>query len=899
MEQKEDWHKVAIETVFKRVSANEKGLTTAEANQRLQQHGKNVLEEEKNLRLLFNFLKQFTSLFAILLTIGSLLAFLADYLAPHEGYWYIAIALIGVVVLNAVFTFIQEYQSEKIMASFRNLIPLKVTILRDGKKKEILADEIVVGDILFLQEGDKVPADCRLLEENVLKVDNASLTGESEPQLRKLSCTSEKILESRNMLFSGTLVQAGNGKAIVFATGMNTQIGKIARLTKRTESVETPLRREIGHFSKVISIIAISIGFIFFIVSVLLGQSVIGSIIFAMGVIVANVPEGLLPTITLSLSRISKRMAGKNALIRNLESVETLGSTTVICTDKTGTLTQNKISVNSIYFNFTEKNYLEKNLASAKGFKDLIHTIALCNNARLHENNKKYVGDPTEVALLNFAQDYEKIEILNRRHKRIHESPFDSSTRRMITTNKYGSKKIAYIKGAPETILEKCSKVLHNGQIKILHKNEKEKIIKYYEKLSSRGERVLACGFKETKTDKAVENNFVFIALVGMIDPPRPEVPNAIQQCKEAGIKVIMITGDNSLTAEAIARKIGLLDHEEANIMTGDTLEKTSDKALQKFLKKDNIIFARSSPHHKLRIVQNLQKMGEIVTVTGDGVNDAPALKNADLGVAMGLSGTEVAREASDIVLMDDNFATIINAVEEGRTVYDNIKKVIMYILTSNVAQLLPFIAFALFSLPLPITVILILAIDLGADILPAIGLGLEKPEYGIMKKPPRARKDRLITKMMIIRSYGIVGIIAGIAGFTTYFFILFSGGWTFGQQLAFNDPLYLKAVTGYFTSIIICQVANVMVCRTRSQSVFKSGLFSNRLLLVGIAIQLAMLWFFLYIPIANKVLGTHPLTVLELALPIPFMLFIFFADEVRKIFIRRGNQFVKKYLTW
>ncbi len=384
-----------------------------------------------------------------------------------------------------------------------------------------------------------------------------------------------------------------------------------------------------------------------------------------------------------------------------------------------------------------------------------------------------------------------------------------------------------------------------------------------------------------------------------MADPPRPEVPAAIRKCKDAGIKIIMITGDNSLTAEAIGREIGLLDHDKANIMTGEQLEKTSDKALQKFLKRDNIIFARTSPVHKLKIILVLQAMGEIVTVTGDGVNDAPALKNADLGVAMGKSGTEVAREASDIVLMDDNFATIVNAVEEGRTVYDNIKKVITYILTSNVAQLIPFIAFAVFSIPLPITVILILAIDLGADILPAIGLGLEKPEIDIMKKPPRTRKDKLITKMMIIRSYGIAGIIASIAGFSTYFFILFTGGWTFSQQLAFNDPLYLKAVTGYFTSIIVCQIANVMICRTRSQSVFSKEFLSNKLLLVGIALQVVMLWFFIYVPVANKVLGTHPLLLVELLIPIPYMFLMFFADELRKLLIRRGNQFVKKYLYW
>ncbi len=476
MAQKEDWHKISAEELFKRLSSSEKGLTSKEAKERLVNDGENVLQIKARFRLLFSFLKQFTSLFFILLIIASLMAFVAEYLAPNEGYLYIAVALIAVVILNAIFTFIQEYQSERIMESFKNLIPLKAVVLRDGKKKEVYATELVKGDMIFLQEGDKVPADCRILEQNLLKADNSSLTGESEPQLRKTVCTSDKILESRNMLFSGTLIQSGNGKGVVYATAMNTQIGKIAQLTKKTESVDTPLRREISYFSKVISIIAVTIGVIFFIISVLLDQRVIGSLIFAMGVIVANVPEGLLPTITLSLSRISKRMAGKNALVRNLESVETLGGTTVICTDKTGTLTQNKISVNSIYLNMKDINSNDRNLDSAKGFEELVYTMTLCNNARLNDD-KRYTGDPTEVALLNFSNLHANVNAIIRKHKRVHETPFDSENKRMITTNKVRGKKIGYLKGAPEVVLEKCNKILLDGKVKILSKAEKRLIL--------------------------------------------------------------------------------------------------------------------------------------------------------------------------------------------------------------------------------------------------------------------------------------------------------------------------------------------------------------------------------------------------------------------------------------
>ncbi len=889
-------HKIPLNIFLEKLNTSENGLSSKEALERLNIYGKNSLESKKKQTALFKFLKQFTNFFALLLLVGAGLAFFAEQISPGEGNLYIAIALLLVVVLNSIFTFIQEYQSERIIDTFKNMLPEKVDVLRDGKRVIIESRFLVPGDVIYVLEGDKISADGRLIEQNQLKVDNSPITGESEPQLRKLECTHEKLLETRNMVFSGTMVQSGNGKAVVYATGMQTQIGNIAQLTKQTTQTETPLRKELKHFIKIISTIAIITGVLFFIISIFLGNRMTASLIFAIGIIVANVPEGLLPTVTLCLSIASKRMAKKNALIKNLESVETLGSTTVICTDKTGTLTQNKMSVTTFFVNGHERFADEKGIAKEKDMNLLIKSMISCNNARHDLEKNIFIGDPTETSLLEFVQLDKKSEI--KVDKRVHESPFDSKTKRMITTHKNGNKLIAYIKGAPEVVIELCSKIISKNKISKLTKNDKKNIIEHYKRLASRGERILAFAYKITKTEKATEEDFIFIGLVGMMDPPRSAVPDAIKKCKSAGIRVVMVTGDYSLTAEAIARKVGLIDG-NASVITGDQLDSMDDSKLKKAVNLPNLIFARTNPMHKLRIVQAFQANGEIVTVTGDGVNDAPALKQADMGVSMGLSGTEVAREASDMVLLDDNFATIVNAVEEGRTIFENIKKFIAYILTSNVPEILPFIAFVMLQVPLPLTVVLILAIDLGTDILPAIGLGNEKPESDVMQNPPRSKDERLLTPQLLFMSYGIIGMIQAAAGFFSYFYVLFEGGWVWGQQLAWNDPLYAKAVTAFFISIIICQIADVIICKTRRQSLFKHGFLNNKIVLLGIFTEIVILLVIVFVPAANKFFGTHSLSFFEIMLSVPFALLILFGDELRKLLLRKDNKFVKKYLTW
>jgi len=899
MEELNNIHKISLKEFYKTIDTTDKGLSTEEANKRLNKFGKNILVTKKKNSIIINYLKQFINFFAILLIIGSILSFFADYLYPGEGNLYIGIALLIVVFLNATFTFVQEYQSEKIMDSFKKMLPSTVRVLRDNKQIKLLAEELVPGDVIFIEEGDKIPADARIIESNSMKVDHSSITGESEPQLRKNIPTHDNILESRNVLFSGTLVQTGNGKAVIYGTGMDTQIGKIVKLTKDTKKMSSPLHKELNHFIKIISKIAIILGVVFFIISILLGNKSTASLVFAIGIIVANVPEGLLPTVTLSLSMAAKRMAKKKALIKNLESVETLGSTTVICTDKTGTLTENKMNVETIFMNMEEFNVETSYIIKKKGFSHLLETMTLCNNAYI-DDKKNLLGDPTETALIKFSNFYKDNFSLYMKQKRFRESPFDSKTKRMITYNQYKKGIRAYLKGAPEVVLEKCTQIRINQKIRKITKKDKLLIIDKYKEIASRGERVLGFGYKDVKNIKSPEKEYVFTGLIGMIDPPRKEVPAALKDCKTAGIKVIMITGDHPLTAEAIARKVGIISPKlKCNIMLGDELTKISTNKLKAFLKKPNVIFARTAPAQKLQIVNALQAMGEVVTVTGDGVNDAPALKNADMGVAMGTIGTEVAREASNMVLMDDNFATIVSAIEEGRTIFENIKKFIAYILTSNIPEILPFIAFVAFGLPLPLTVILILSIDLGTDLLPALGLGSEKPEANVMNKKPRSRKERLLTKNLLFMSYGIIGVIQAAAGFATYFFILYSGGWTWGQQLATNSPLYLRAVTGFFVSIIIAQIADVLICRTRRESIFKVGFGKNKLILLGILTEIILVGFIVFTSVGNKFFGTAPLSLLEISISIPFALLIFFGDELRRKFVRKNNKFVLKYLTW
>lgn len=891
-------HQCSIDELYQELESHPKGLSDEEAERRLKIFGTNELHVRQQTPAYIKFLLQFKNFFAILLMVGGGLAFFADYLEPEQGNFYIGCALYGVVLLNAIFTFIQAYQSEKIMQSFQKMLPTMVNIEREGEVKQIAASQVVPGDIMLLYEGDKVPADGRLIRVNQLQVDMSSLTGESTPETLQLEADSENPYQSRNMVFSGTLVQSGNAKVLVCETGMETQIGKIVELTKQTSNVETPIGKELNYFIKIISSIAIVLGISFFAVSVAIGKGEISSLIFAIGIIVANVPEGLLPTVTLALTMASKRMARKNALIKNLESVETLGSTTVICTDKTGTLTQNKISVNTLITNQREYDTELSLTADDVELQIARRVMTLCNNAHL-DSELKYSGDSTEVALLAYAEKLSSIKDIVQT-KRLAEKSFTSEDKYMVTVNESpeGDHFHAYLKGAPEVVMAMCDQIHLNGQKVAFTDAYRKQVVAQYMSLAERGERGLALAYRNLDNDGIPDGHYIFVAVVGMIDPPRVEVPEAILKCRQAGIRVFMLTGDFGPTAKAIGKQIGLFSN-KGKVLNGDELSALDDAALSSLLDENELIFARITPAQKLQIVQALQKKDQIVTVTGDGVNDAPALKNADMGVAMGLMGTDVAKEASNMVLMDDNFATIVTAIEEGRTIFDNIKKFIAYILTSNIPQILPFIAYVLLDIPLPLTVVLILAIDLGTDIIPALGLGSEKPETDVMNKPPRARHERLLTRNLLFMSYGIVGMIQAAAGFFSYFYILLEGGWQWGEALAVSDPLYRQAITAFFASIIICQIADVLICRTRRQSILTVGIFANKLVLLGIATELILLALIAYVPMMNTFFGTAPLELWQLSLSIPFAITIIIADEIRRVFVRRGNRFVLKWLTW
>jgi len=823
------------EEVFKSLVTSDRGLSEEDAGRRLHEYGLNEIKEVRKRPLYLRLISQFTHFLAILLWIAAFFSFLSEYLHPGEGMLTLGIAIIGVIFINAVFTFIQEYRAKKALEALKRLLPFYVKVLRDGKEKEIHGREVVPGDMIMLSEGDKIPADARLIKTSDLKVNNAPLTGESEPMLRNHEPFDGEFLESPNIAFAGTTVISGSGMAVAFATGMTTEFGRIAHLTSAVEAGLSPLQKEIIKATRIVATIAAVVGIFFFSLGFLIGRSFWENFIFAIGITVALIPEGMLPTMTLSLAMGSQRMAKRKALIKTLTSVETLGAVTVICTDKTGTLTQNKMAVTKMW-------------TASDGF----------------------IIPP-----------------------------------RPPLSKGGGGGFVVFTKGAMESVLPLCSHLLIDGEKVPIDETLRKKTMDAYHALMDMGLRVLSFAYKEIGDTpppipppqggraregvrpEEVENNMVFAGLIGLEDPPRPEVPEAIQKCNEAGIKIIMITGDGSRTAVAIAREIGLIKGNPA-LIEGHEFDQMSDEELRKKLLEKEVIFARMTPKHKMRVVSILKDEDEIVAVTGDGVNDAPALKKADIGIAMGISGTDVAKEASDMILLDDNFATIVNAVEEGRAVYENIKKFITYIFASNIPEAVPYLAYILLRIPLPLTIIQILAVDLGTDMLPALALGAEKPTPGLMKQPPRKLKERLLDLPLIIRSYLFLGPIEAIACMFGFFYVLYNGGWIWGTMLSVNNLLYLQATTACLTAIIITQIGNVFACRSSKESIFSIGFFTNRLIFAGIMVEILLQLFIVYHPFGNKIFRTAPLSLDLWLILIPFSIGLLAAEEVRKFYSRR-----------
>lgn len=879
-------HNLSREALFQTLVTSEDGLSEEEARKRLGEFGFNEIKGVRKTPLSLRFLSQFTHFLAILLFIGAGLSFLSDYLHPGEGMFSLGVAIVGVIIINAVFTFIQEYKAERTVEKLRQFLPFSIRTIRDGKEQEIPSRYVVPGDVFLLSEGIKVPADARIIEASYLMVNNAPLTGESESVRLSTEASEGDLIESKNIAFAGATVISGTGKAVAFASGMRTEFGRIAHLTSAVESGLSPLQKEIVKATRVVAAIAASVGIIFFCLGLLTGRNFWDNFIFTIGITVALIPEGMLPTVTLALAMGSQRMAKRKALIKTLTSVETLGSVTVICTDKTGTLTQNNMEVRKIS--------IDGQLFVADNLKDLhnhliMKTALLCNNARYADG--LYSGDPTEIALHKVAREYTE----NIHSERLYEIPFDSDRKRMATVTAGDGKTRVYAKGAIEVLLPLCTQIQEEDGIVPLAEDQKTKAVETCHALMDEGLRVLAFAYKEiagfdisSPNAEGLETELIFLGLIGLEDPPRPEVCDAIRKCTEAGIKVIMITGDGSRTAIAIAKEIGLIKNKPV-VIEGSRFEKMDDTELKVTLSQREVIFARMAPKHKMRVVAALQEEGEVVAVTGDGVNDAPALKKADIGIAMGISGTDVAKEAADMVLLDDNFATIVNAVEEGRTVYENIKKFITYIFASNIPEAVPYLAYILLKIPLPLTILQILAVDLGTDMLPALALGAEKPTPGIMKQPPRRRGERLLSLALLTRAYLFLGPLEALACMFGFFWVLYQGGWSWGEMPGPDSLLYLQATTACLTAIVLTQIANVFACRSFSESVVSPGFFSNTLIFAGITFELLLQMFIVYTPWGNRIFSTAPLGLPVWGMLIPFMFLLLLSEETRKLLYRRS----------
>ena len=914
-------HQLTPQELFEALGSSEGGLTSQQAQERLGQYGPNEIREIKGRPLIFKFLENFYHLFAILLWVGGALAFVGE--MPELGW-----AIFAVIFINAIFSFWQEFRAEKATEALMQMIPRNAKVIRDGQTQQISAVDLVPGDLIVLEEGDAISADARLIEEFELRTNNATLTGESEPVRKTASPHRDATLtpiEMPNLVFAGTSVAYGNGKAVVYATAMTTQFGKIAELTQGVESELSPLQKEIEKVVQLVAILAFGLGITFFILGYyVVGLTVVEGLLFAVGIIVANVPEGLLPTVSLSLAMGVQRMAGRHALIKKLSSVETLGCTTVICTDKTGTLTKNEMTVRDLWvagqhLDVSGGGYAPKGDVTESGDElddpqraalgILVRAASLCNNARLippaePEAAWTILGDPTEAALLVAARkagfDYE-CELSKTR--RVFELPFDSVRKRMTTIHmdhRFG--RIGYVKGAPKEVLALCTQIeMLDGSVELEDAMCVE-IMRQNDQFARDGLRVLAMAYRpiaEQETEfspELTERDLVFVGLMAMMDPPRDEVAAAVKECTTAGIEIIMITGDYGLTAESIARRIGIIQGESARIVTGSDLNDMSDEGLTSALAERNILFARVSPEHKMRIAMALKSMDHIVAMTGDGVNDAPALKAADIGVAMGISGTDVAKEAADMILTDDNFASIVHAIEEGRAVYDNIRKFVSYIFTSNIPELIPFLLMVIFDIPLALTIMQILAIDLGTDMIPALALGTEAPEPGIMKRPPRPRNERLLNRKVLLRAYLFLGSIAATVSMSAFFFLYWRYGWrpgvdmfTFGKTVVGNSTVYILATTMTLGAVMTAQIGNGFAQRTNVESIFKIGFFSNKFLLWGIASEIVLVAALMYVPALAKAFECGPISLW------PDWVFLFalaptllIADEIRKFFVRR-----------
>lgn len=833
-----------------------RGLSTREAEKRVKTYGLNELKHNKKKSPVLIFLAQFND-FLVWVLIGATI--ISGFIGDNAD----AITILIIVIVNAILGFVQEFRTEKSLEALQELAAPTCKVIRDGNIKVVSSKELTIGDLVVLEAGDRIPADGTFIDAANMVVDESLLTGESVG-------ISKDTTKGKNSGFMGTIVLKGRGLIIIDAIGMKTEMGKIANLLDNIEEDKSPLRERLDSLGKILVVMCIVVCLIVTILGIIRGNDITEMFLLGVSLAVAAIPEGLAAIVTVALALGVGRMLKRNALVRKLPAVETLGCTSVICSDKTGTLTQNKMTVKEILVNGRIYELDKEKIYDCEKLKE---AFIYCNDANynyeIKDIEKAVMGDPTETALVKaFYKDSKELQKFVEKSKRVYEISFDSTRKMMTVIMNENGKETCYMKGAPERVLEKCNSVLENGKVKPLTYQKKKQIYSYIEAMSNRALRCIAAAYKEENLVKneSVECDLIFLGVAGSMDPPRIEVKDAVLKCKMAGIKPIMITGDHKNTALAIAKSINICNSDDQAV-TGDELEKMSDSELVKKVNKIRV-FARVSPNHKLRIVRAFKKDNNIVAMTGDGVNDAPAIKEADIGVAMGISGTDVTKEAAAMVLMDDNFATIVSAVEEGRVIYDNIRKFIRYLLSCNLGEVLTMFLASLFYLPNPLTPIQILFVNLATDGLPAIALGVDPPDKDIMRQSPREKNEGIFARGLwekIIVRGSLIGVCTLLS---------FMSGRYYGMDLA-----TCRTIT--MCTLVMSQLLHVFECRSERHSIFEINIFSNIYLLGAVLVSMTMICCILYIPFLSGIFNTVALNLGQWLLVIFFSGIIFLINSV------------------
>jgi len=911
-----DYYKLSTEEVLATLKSKQEGLNEDDSIQRIKIYGENKLITSKRVPLIFKFFQQFKDLMVVILIVAGSFSL---YLNEVRD----AMIMYSIVLINAVIGFVQEYKAEKTMNSLKTLMQAQAKVFRNGQALETSQAKLVPGDIVKLEEGDSVPADLRIIIENNLSTNDFALTGESNPT-RKFTHAingNAALGDRNNLAFMGTTVATGNGIGIIIHTGMETEIGRIANLSQDTDTEESPLQKEINHLAKSVTIVTLIISAILTGIGVLMDFTLREAFLFGLGIAASCVPEGLPAQVSIALSLAAGRLAQQKAVIKRLSAVETLGSTHIICTDKTGTLTKNEMTVQKILMGLEEfevtgtgyepKGTILDNQGNQITWQKMeeneifFRAGALASNATINSPDKEHqnwyaVGDPTEAALVSFARKAEEdISELDKLFPEIKEFTFDSVRKRMSSIRDIHGKKFVFVKGSPQSLIEKCTHIKEGTNVRLITEADKKIIIDKDDEYASQALRVLACAYKEMTnyspdiTMENTEENLIFLGLAAMIDPPRDEVKGAIDAALKAHIRVIIITGDYALTAQAIAKKIGFdQDGHPITLIKGAELDKMSDIELLQNLIKSNLIFSRTSPENKLRIVSLLKKTGEIVAVTGDGVNDAPALKKADIGVAMGKTGTEVAKDASEIVILDDSFSTLVTAIREGRTIFQNLKKTILASLVANGGELFTVLfslaGTILFDYPLAILALQILAVDLVGELLPLTCLTWDPPQAQIMNEPPRNPEEHVIKKSTLI-DVAWSGLLMGLLAYLNFIFLFFREGEN-PIGISPDSAFYMRATTLTYVSIVITQWFNITSRRTgTTESALTKYIFSNKKLLLSYVLSLIFLLNISYNPYISSYLKTAPLTLTDWCFAILGALIFFAIRESYKLFLKKA----------